>query len=415
MTVDDIYNAAVAGDTYQLRQLLDDGGSAILTEVIDCEETDYTCQFNVVFSILAQTQDNIDYEVLDILTEYGASFNDKVEVRQNDGIIKRRPMLEYALSVWENPQLTEYMLQKGALPNAVNKQTDARGRTTSTSMIWYALNAKKNAQLLELLLSYGADPEQCCRVYVEEWGVYQYLPPLYYSLVENGDYQNTVRLIRYGASPQCGIDVGVGFQHNTNFKKYLTLNHPNLSSLLVQAFNAAQKDPAPRVVHSRPPTQPAYEEPQPGHLNAGSKVTSMKRCYNKLTAYSFANFSILALGFCVIGPMVMAGENADAIPGLMMIGLPCLLLAAAMFSSVKRKAQKRGQDGVMGQFVVDSILVFVRVFLMMTVILVPFAKAIGSNIEWEDRKTTDGRSVTVKRTGDGTYEDTSGQIYRVRD
>lgn len=413
MTVDDIYNAAIAGDTVQLRQLLNDGGSALLSEIIVSEDNGIVSKFTVLFSILAETQQAVNYEVLDILAEYGASFAQTVELDQ-DGWKKSRPLLEFAVSVWENVELTEYMLQKDANVNAVNSQT-AHGITNKTTMIWYALKAQKSGQLLEVLLNHGADPEKCCEVYVEDLRTYQYLPPLYYSLVENGDYQNTVRLMRYGASPQCGIDVGVGFMHNTNFKNYISLNHPNLSSLLVQAFNAAQNAPAPNVVRNTSPTQQAECDRQTYHLNAGSRVTSMKRCYGKFTAFFFANFALWALGFCIIGPIVAASQNLEGSGVLLIVGIPCLLIAAAIFNSVKRKAAKRGQDGVMGQFVADSVLIFVKVLFMMTIVLIPLVKLMGSNIEWENRKTKDGLSVTVRKTGDGTYEDVTGQTYHTKD
>lgn len=413
MTVDDIFDAAVANDTDQLKQLLDNEGEELLSELITTDEDESGCisQFTVLFSILAETASNINYEILDILIEHGASFNKGVTLKQN-GCTTYRPLLEFAVSVWENPVLTEYMLNNGALPNAAHTETDHYGRTSKTIILWYALNADKSAQLLELLLKYGANPEKCCEIYIDDLGVWQYLPPLYYSMVENSDFGQTVCLLRYGASPQCGIDLGVGFQHNTNFKKYLAINHPNLSSTLVQAFEMAQKMGTPeRCTPLNPSAAPVIHDTQPHHLNAGSRVTSMKRCYGKFTAYLFGNFSILGLAFCLIGPLVWYQQDPEVVPGLLCIGVPCALIASMIYSSVKRKARKRGQDGVMLQFIGDSILMFAKALLLMTIILIPLAKAIGSNIQWEERKTASGGTVMVKKTGDGTYMDAHGRQY----
>jgi len=47
----------------------------------------------------------------------------------------------------------------------------------------------------------------------------------------------------------------------------------------------------------------------------------------------------------------------------------------------------------------------------MTVVLIPLVSSITSHIEWEDRRTTSGQSVRVKKIGNGRYEDAMGNRY----
>lgn len=418
MTVDDLYYAAVDKDPEELRQMLAGGGAALLKEKIDGDPDEDGCvsQFTVVFSILCAMRGKVRYDILDVLVEAGVNFRECVCLKQ-DSTKTERPMLEYAISIWEDPKLVEYMLKNGAYPNAVRIDTDSLGRKSKTTMVWYGLNYGEGTQMLELLLKYGADPEKCCELYDEELGVYQYLPPLYYSVVENKNLNQSVCLMRYGASPQCGIDTGVGLMHNTNFKKYLSIYFPGLNQHLVKAFELAQAQPAPQLAVKQQPEQapmPAQslqetlqKGPEGHKLNAGSRVKSLKRCYGKMTAYAFINFGLIGIAFVLAAMFAKEGS-------FLLLGLPCLLVAAAIASSVQKKAKSRGQDGVLLQLVGDGMLLFLRLLLMMTIILIPLVKGICSNVQWEERKTTSGATVRVKKNGDGTYEDIDGNRYEDR-
>lgn len=139
-----------------------------------------------------------------------------------------------------------------------------------------------------------------------------------------------------------------------------------------------------------------------------------RRCYGKFTAYLFGNFSVLAFAFCILGPVIflfVRKEDVEVALGLFILGVPCAFIAALIWLYVKSKAKKRGLTNVMGQFALDSLLVFTKVLLMMTIILVPFVKWMGNDIQWESRKTIDGLDVVVKRTGENTFEDSLGNRY----
>jgi len=420
---DDIHNAAVSGNVEQLKQLLIENPKS-LNETFDADKTaeGVSIKYTVVFPIIDHMAGNVKYDILDVLAENGLSFNIPVSLVDANGVTTKRPLLEYAIWIWKDLKLTQYMLEHGADPNACNVKDK-----NYTTLLWYAIMKASGTEMLETLLKYGADPELCCKVWSEDNAVYQYLPPLFYALVEKGDMQQTICLIQYGASPQCGIDVGTGFQHNTNFRNYLKLCYPQLSSSLVQAFDKAQKLPVPDVVQKKQQKKPEKQSMESvtqvvksndaqqirSHtLNAGSHVTSLKRCYTKGSAYLFGNFGILAVAFCVLAPIIfLKKQESELAMGCFIVGIPCALIAFGVWSRVKKQAAHSGQVQVMGQFVIDSILLFGKILLIMTIVLIPLAKSICSNVQWADRITNEGLRVMVKKTGDGEYEDTSGKKY----
>ncbi|MBR6568962.1 MAG: hypothetical protein IKK75_00760 [Clostridia bacterium] len=69
----------------------------------------------------------------------------------------------------------------------------------------------------------------------------------------------------------------------------------------------------------------------------------------------------------------------------------------------------------MGQFVLDSQMIFAKTLLMTTVILIPIALAMGNNVQWESHTTSSGRSVYVKKNADDSFEDGHGNHYTERD
>ena len=119
----------------------------------------------------------------------------------------------------------------------------------------------------------------------------------------------------------------------------------------------------------------------------------------------------MALAFGVIAPLVM--DDPDLKGGFFFIGLLCAGLCALLWLGVSRKAKARNmsQGSVFGMFVLDSFLMFLKMLLCMTVVLIPLVGSITSHIEWEERTTTSGRRVNVKKTGEGEYEDAMGRRY----
>lgn len=429
MLYDDIYYAAIAGDTATLRKLLSTGaGKLALNEKVpvtydDTDDGLESGELPVIFSIIAEMVGNVNYEVLDILLEHGADLNAMIALKGKH-ISKDRPLLEFAVSVWRDAELTEYLLEKGANPDSTMVYRYADGNISKTTVLYYAIAEFDDTEMMEILLKYGANPDKCCVIYNEELQVYQHLPPLYYSLVYAEDYDKTVCLFSYNASPQCGIDVGKGIKHNTNFTNYIRINYPHLSEDLMEAFEEGREDPGERVrdvVTNRPMTAQEYQDDVDsgtlGHtLKSGSNVTSFAPCYGKFAAFITGNFGLLALSLCVIAPLVFLYKSESDVAGMMfLLGLPIALIVGLITLSVYRKAKKRGQDGVLGRFFLDSFFMFVKTLLVMSLILIPLVGLINTNFDWEEKTTSDGRHVTVRKNGDGTYVDANGNNYYTKD
>ena len=139
-----------------------------------------------------------------------------------------------------------------------------------------------------------------------------------------------------------------------------------------------------------------------------------RRCYGKFSAYLFGNFGILTLAFMIIAPLCFMGSDKEMAQIFFFLGLPCLAICALIWWRVSKKANPYGARNVMPLFVLDSLLMFVRFMLIMLDFTIPLVKLIGSNIQWEQRTTSSGRTVTVKRTGEDEYEDVHGNRYSGR-
>lgn len=139
-----------------------------------------------------------------------------------------------------------------------------------------------------------------------------------------------------------------------------------------------------------------------------------RRCYGKFSAYLFGNFGILTLAFMIIAPLCFMGSDKEMATIFFCIGLPCFAICALIWWRVSKKAAPYGARNVMPLFVLDSLLMFVRLMLIMLIFTIPLVKLIGSNIQWEQRTTTTGRTVVVKKTGEDEYEDASGNRYSGR-
>ena len=425
-TYDEIYCAAVEANIPQLQELLStpQGKNALRERIVVDESGDWdSSDFTVLFSILNQMREEPNYAVLDALVAGGANFNDVVYLRNRQMTVER-PLLEYTAFAWKNAKLTEYLLKKGADPNKAKINRHADGKIDRTALLYYAISEMKGSHTMELLLKYGAEPDQCSEIYNRQLGVYQYLPPLYYSMIHKGDYDKTVVLFRYGASPQCGIDLGKGISHNTNFKKYIDIYHPPLKQILVRAFEAAQQNPAkpkkapPAAKRAPVSDSEIRERKQSGtydhKLNSGYKTTSMRRCYGKFTAYCVGNFGFIALALFIC-TLIVSKSDSETAGTLFLLGLIFALPVTLIFLHVHKKAKARGQDGVMLQLVKDGVLMMGATVLIMSLILIPFAIKLTSSIQWEERKTESGTTVRVKKTGDGTYEDAHGRQYTTKD
>jgi len=455
MNIDKIYEAAVAGNLGKLESYLR-SGKVDINQMIETEMGDgVRGSFPMLFSVLAaMNQQGIQPQALEMLVRYGVDVNGYVVLDQ-PGMRMTVPILSYALLDWTNPDIVEFLLSHGANPNDVKLIEHSNGDTSSFPMLQFAISNKepKSVLLMELLMQYGAEPDGYALVSDAQDNIKQYMLMLHFALVEEQNSAKCISLLRHGASPDEMIHTGDGVLPPMPFRQYVQQMHPHLSPMLeaacsvaAQGAHTATAAPAAQgyaqnsfVPQNQNFSAKAYEQPaqssgswqsipqqtapqqaQPQRAAAKpaakrsaapSQPVSGKRLYGKFKAYLFGNFGLLALAFGVIAPLVM--EDPDLKGGFFFMGLLSAGICALLWLGVSRKAKARNmsQLGVFGQLVLDSMLMVVKVLLCMTVVLIPLVSSITSHIEWEDRRTTSGQSVRVKKIGNGRYEDAMGNRY----
>ena len=423
MNIDTLYNAALQGDMSELESVLQSAkGQVDINQVIDCGNVNGNdTKITLLFSVIAQMRETqINYDALDLLIKYGADVNGMVSLYDGRELIEV-PILAYAIVDWNDKQLLEYFLKKGADPDIAKVTTIYGNHKSVFPMIYMAIAIAGNAEMLKMLLKYGADPNAYVQLYVQDRGCYQALPPIYHALVECQSQVMCRYLFMYGASPQSTIDLGYGLARKMSFTKYIQFTYPELSGMLTNTFESAQGANAPKVAGTKKKPAPVAVDNSEiarkvqSYKNEVPQVKSLRRCYGKMSAYLFGNFGILALAFMVIGPLCYIGADPAAAGALFMCGLPMFAVAALVWLHVSQKVKKSGQVGAMPQFVLDSLLMFAKVLFIMMIVFIPLALAIGRNIEWEEKKTTSGKTVRVHKTSDGVYEDAEGNVYEERD
>lgn len=257
--------------------------------------------------------------------------------------------------------------------------------------------------------------------------VNQKILPMYYSVVDMNSPEKTACLLQYGASPQDIIDVGFGFKHRNSFYQYLNMLYPQKTVIVDLALKQLKNLPIPQVKYVY---SPMYSSTQSAPVNNQQSASSSqsqnyttvnkrvsyninKKCYNKFVAYLFANFSLLTFSFGIIGPLTMVLKNEPAAAfGCLLIGVPCLLISAIIGIAVYMTGKGRGQTHFYGEFIFDSFVIWLKVFMIMTIILIPVVRAISNGSDWTERKTVDGLNVTVKDIGGGEYKDAFGNKYK---
>lgn len=455
MNIDKIYEAAVAGNLKKLESCLRSAKGDI-NQMIQTDMGDgVRGYFPMLFSVLvAMNQHGLQPRALEMLVRYGVDVNGYVVLEQ-PGVEMTVPILAYALLDWSNPDITEFLLSHGADPNGVKLIEQANGETSSFPMLQFAISNKdpKSLLLMELLMQYGAEPDGYMLVSDAQDQVKKYMLMLHFALVEEQNSAKCISLLRHGASVNEMVNTGDGVMPPMPFRQYVQQMYPHLMPMLeaacgtaMQGAHTATAAPAPQGYaqnsfvagnqnnFAKPyaqaerstgswqniPQQTASYQAQPQQMasrpaaqraSAPKQPVSGKRLYGKFKAYLFGNFGIMALAFGVIAPLVM--DDPDLKGGFFFVGLLCAGVCALLWLGVSRKAKARNlsQGSVFGMFVLDSFLMFVKVLLCMTVVLIPLVSSITSHIEWEERTTTSGRRVNVKKTGEGEYEDAMGNRY----
>lgn len=134
-----------------------------------------------------------------------------------------------------------------------------------------------------------------------------------------------------------------------------------------------------------------------------------KKLYGAFRAYCFINFAVIAL-VCVIMTFMMFGEDPAAGMGCLVVTIAMVGLCWLIWAPVAKKVDKADRPKVFGWFVVYSLLVFGKVLLCCTLILIPLVGKITA-APYEMRVDKNGRDVYVRKIGNGEYEDSEGNRY----
>lgn len=140
-----------------------------------------------------------------------------------------------------------------------------------------------------------------------------------------------------------------------------------------------------------------------------------KKCYNKFTAYLFMNFLILGVGFGIIGPIVLAKHGFEVVLILLVIGVSCLFIALSYAVKVYMTGRRIGQRHFFKEFFIDSVIIWFKVFMVISIVLIPVALFLRSDGDWTYRKSVDGLDVMVRSNGEGEYEDAFGTKYKEKE
>lgn len=207
MDIDDIFFAAVNGEKEKLIELLEADEIDInqyLTTDVGGERVSVFLLFSVISKML---EVGFNYEILDILIWYGADVDQQVIV-ETDAYTRKIPILNYSIADWRSLELTEYLLKKGADPNAIRTEDYGRSYTEMYYPLFFAMRISSE-EFVKMLLYYGADPNRCVSTYNHEVACQQILPLLFYatnnSMIGEKTYMDSVSheltywMLGYGA------------------------------------------------------------------------------------------------------------------------------------------------------------------------------------------------------------------------
>ena len=279
--IDDIYLAAVNGETEKLASILK-AGEVDINEPLDCGvNSGVRTVVPPLYSILhAMSQNGYHYDALDLLVGYGVDLDAHV-VLTSDAFTRKIPLIAYAIRDFKSVELVRYLLDRGADPNLRQFEEYADGHAETYPLLELAIMFWDNCDMMELLLSRGADPNARALTYSQQYACRQLQPMISYALLSCGSREKSAMLFRYGADAGVQIDVGGGMFPKSKFVNYVQMLYPKYSDLLLAAqregfrsprqpvpvsreqflFNRPAVTPAPSAPETQPAAAPVSEEP----------------------------------------------------------------------------------------------------------------------------------------------------------
>ncbi len=153
-------------------------------------------------------------------------------------------------------------------------------------------------------------------------------------------------------------------------------------------------------------------------INKAADYVQNPRFYGKFRAYLFINFGGIALILIMLAVSFLLSGESEGIPiflTLLLFAAGSCLICYLLWRPVSKKVDAEERKLVFAGFFSTGILVFGKVLLACTIILIPLAMHIGGEYEYEYRYVTSGlhagSKVLCRRKWDGTIEDIYGNTY----
>ena len=288
MTVDDIYFAAINEEKEKLISLLE-AREININVMLDCGITNgQHLKVPLLYSILNSVKaKGYNYEILDILIQYGVDLDAKITL-SNEVFTKHIPLLAYVICDFKSFELTQYLLSKGANPNATRNDEYSDNHKEVYPLLYFALTKWETTSMAELLLKYGANSSAVVETYNQHVACSQWFPISFYAIninkvnenfdvfwVDKESYSKLLLCFNYGAKIDHLLYTGKGY---LNFNEYIQQNYAQFYNTLMSAYNARNMQPYQPICIDRNQFTKAEFLPtkQPVVSNENSATASQK-------------------------------------------------------------------------------------------------------------------------------------------
>ena len=166
--------------------------------------------------------------------------------------------------------------------------------------------------------------------------------------------------------------------------------------------------------------KPETEDVLIHHLDQAASEVQRPRFYGKFRAYLFCNFAGISLVALLLTISFLFSDepgHMETAGGMAVLTAFPILICWLIWKSVARKVPRQERGLVFGGFVVTGILVFGKVLLCCTIVLIPLALRIAGEVEYRyhyvREGTLAGSYVLMRCKLNGQYEDIYGNVYNL--
>lgn len=153
-------------------------------------------------------------------------------------------------------------------------------------------------------------------------------------------------------------------------------------------------------------------------LGQATTIVSRPKFYSKFRAYLFMNFEVITVAALMMAVMYAMSDESDTLAaagGCLLVAAGSAFICMRLWKTVSKKVKPEERRLVFLGFEMTAILVFVKVLLCFTLILIPFVMHIGEENPYVYRYINEGEhagsTVLMRHKWNGQYEDIYGNIY----